>query len=242
MELPANTTISGVVTHDLAWLKAHLILLALVVLLVGGSVYGVESIIARHDHDNFLRQDAIVQQLTQQNQAIQQETKAEIDALMQKNAVLQQEIDFRDRAIAARDAQLKMTQAQVPQLSPTALSAEWQKQIKVGSVQPTQNGYIADAPAAIATVQALEAIPVLQQDVQDLQKSNGNLTTELSNETAIYEAEKKSHASDNAENKAVIDAKTAEIKDVKAQCRKSKLKWFGIGYAAGWLSRKLVGF
>jgi uncharacterized protein HemX len=221
MTTPTDQVVSGTLTHDLAWLRHHVILLAVVILLVLGSVYGIESVIAKHDHENALEKQAIAQTLVQQNQQFQQQTQAQINTLVQQNQLLQTEVGTLATAIATRDSQLRTQQAQVPQMTPDQLSLAWQKSIKnAGNIKPILNGYQVDQSAAVATLQMLEAETTLEVDKADLVKSNNNLQVQLVNETAIYEAEKKAHVSDNAANTAVITAKDAEIKDIKAQNRK----------------------
>jgi len=228
---------------DFDWLKHHVVLLLLVVGLVIGSIYGIESVIANHDHEKDVQMQTLAQTMVQQNQLFQQQTKAEIDTLVQQNAVLIQQNTALASAITSRDTQLRTQQSQVPQLSPDQLSVEWQKDIKnAGNIKPSTGGYLVDQAAAVASLQAIEAVPVLQQDITDLQKSNANLGVQLVNETAIFEAEKKSHGSDNDTNKTVLAAKDAELKDVKAQCRKSKLKWFGLGVVVGFFGRPFAKF
>jgi hypothetical protein len=228
---------------DFDWLKHHVILLLLVVGLVIGSIYGIESVIAKHDHEKDVQMQTLAQTMVQQNQLFQQQTKAEIDTLVQQNAVLIQQNTALASAITSRDAQLRTQQSQVPQLNPDQLSVEWQKSIKnAGNIKPATGGYLVDQSAAVASLQAIEAVPVLQQDVIDLQKSNANLSVQLGNETSIFLAEQKAHASDNASNTAVIYAKDAEIKDVKAQCRKSKTKIAAIAGVIGFIVRHFVGF
>jgi hypothetical protein len=235
---PTPETITQKVTADWTWLKTHIALLFIVGVLVIGSVYGVESLLARHDHQNSVDKQAYAQTLLQQNQQFQQQTQATINSLAQQNAALQAEVGSLATAISARDTQLKTQQAQVPSLTPDQLSVEWQKDIKnAGNIKPSTGGYLVDQQAAIASVQAIEAVPVLEQDVSDLQKANANLQVQFVNEVAIYNDEKKAHASDNASNTATIAAKDAEIKDIKAQARKSKLKWFGLGFLAGFFAR-----
>jgi hypothetical protein len=243
MTTPTDTVVSGTISDDLAWLRHHLILLALVVLLVVGSVYGIESVIAKHDHENALEKQAIAQTLAQQNQQFQSQTQIQINTLVQQNTALQQQIGVLATAITTRDSQLRTQQAQVPQLTPDQLSVEWQKDIKnAGNIKPIlPSGYQVDQAAAVASVQAIEAVPVLQQDIGDLQNSNKNLGVQLVNETAIYEDEKKAHASDNTANAAAIAAQNAKIKDITAQCRKSKLKWFGLGFLAGLFAAHSAG-
>jgi|ERR1700719_1542694 len=229
------TDVVTTIKNDYAWVVHHLILIGIVGALVVASVYGVESVVAKHDHANALQMQALAQTLVQQNQITQQQTKAQIDALTQQNVVLQQQMSGLTTAIANRDAQLILQQNKIPQMSPDQLSVEWQKDIKnAGNIKPSPSGgYSVDQQAAVATVQLLEEAPVLHQDIEDLRKSNMNLGVQLANETVIYEDEKKSHGSDNALNKIVLDAKNAEIKDIKAQCRKSKLKFLGIGIGIG---------
>lgn len=240
---PTDTAISGTLSHDLNFLRHHLILLGLVVVLVAGSVYGILTIIARHDHENFLEKQAFAQTLLQQNQQFQQQTKAQMDALAQSNTILQQEVGTLASAIASRDAQLRTQQAKVPELTPDQLSLEWQKDIKnAGNIKPVlPSGYSVDQAAAVATVQALESEITLELDKADLQKSNANLQSQLANEDAILVMERKSHLSDNQTNQAALAAKDAEIKDVKAQARKSKLKYLGIGYVLGLISGRVLG-
>lgn len=229
-----DTQITSKFTADLGWVKHHVILLALVVLLTFGAVYGVETIIARHDDKNAIVLQTIAQQMQQSNQVLQQQNKAQIDALTQQNLQLQQEVSSLATAIATRDTQLQKTQAQVPQLSPDQLSSEWLARIKnAGNIKPILGGYQVDQSAAVATLQQLESVPVLEEDKKDLEAEIANTAAQLNNETAKFDLEVKSHASDNAANKAALDAKDAEIKKVKADCRKSKLKYGFIGTAVG---------
>jgi hypothetical protein len=233
-----SDTITQKIQADYSWLTHHLLLLGLTGALVLGSVYGVEALLAKHAHEAALDKQAFAQTLLQQNQQFQQQTQATINSLAQQNATLQAEVGSLANAIASRDAQLRTQQAQVPQLTPDQLSVEWQKDIKnAGNIKPSTGGYLVDQQAAIASVQAIEAVPVLEQDVSDLQKQNSSLQVQFVNEVAIYNDEKKAHASDNASNTATISAKDAEIKDIKAQARKSKLKWFGLGFLAGFFAR-----
>lgn len=242
MNPPNDTVVSGTLAHDLAWLRHHLILLALVVVLVFGSVYGILGVIAKHDHENTLEKQALAQTLVQQNQQFQQQTQAQINSLVQQNTALQQQVGVLATAIATRDSQLRTQQAQVPQLTPDQLSVEWQKDVKnAGSIKPSPGGYLVDQMAAVASVQLLEENPVLHKDLDDLKNIKASLQSELNNDAAVLIMEKKSHLSDNQTNTAIITAKDAEIKDVKAQCRKSKLKWFSIGYVAGLISRHVFG-
>jgi hypothetical protein len=242
MNTPTDTVVSGTLSHDLAYLRQHLILLALVLLLAFGGIYGVESLIAKHDHENALEKQAFAQTLQQQNQTFQAQTQSQINTLVQANTVLQQQVGVLATAITTRDSQLRTQQAAVPQLTPDQLSVEWQKDIKnAGNIKPIVGGYQVDQAAAVASVQAIEAVPVLQQDIADLQTSNKNLGVQFVNEVAIYEDEKKAHKSDKDADKATIDARDGTIKDLKSDIRKGRFKWFAIGFIAG-RAAKFFGF
>ena len=220
MSLPTDSTIS----KDLTWVKTHLLLLAIVVLLTFGGIFGVLQVIASHDHDRAVELQTIAQQIGQQNQLLQQQTKAQIDSLTQQNVALQQEIGTLATAIAARDSQLQKTQASVPNLSPDQLSTEWMTRIKnAGQIKPAQSGYAVDQAAAVATVQALESVPVLEQDKYDLQQSNTALSQQLTNESSKFDLEVKAHVSDQTACQADLKAVNAQLKSVKAQARKRNI-------------------
>lgn len=230
MSLPTDTVIS----KDWTWIKTHLALLAVVIILAVGSVYFIEKVIADHDHERAIELQSIAQQIAQQNQTLQQQTKAQIDSLTQTNLALQQEIGSLANAIATRDSQLQKTQQQVPTLTPDQLSAEWSTRIKnAGKITPTPNGYTADQAAAVATVQALESVPVLEQDKHDLQTANANLTNQVANSESKYDLEVKAHVSDNTSCQADLKSANAQLKDVKAQNRKRNIILAIIGFAAG---------
>lgn len=219
---------------DLGWVKTHLFLLAVVIILAVGSVYGIESVIARHDHDRAVELQTIAQQIATQNQALQQQTKQQIDSLTQSNLALQQEVGSLANAIASRDAQLQKTQQQVPTLTPDQLSAAWSTRIKnAGKITPTTNGYTTDQAAAVATVQALESVPVLEQDKRDLQTTNADLTKQVANSESKYELELKAHTSDQTACQADLKSANAQLKDAKAQNRKRNIVLAIIGFAAG---------
>jgi len=231
----------SVIAKDWTWIKTHLALLAVVVILAVGSVYFIEKVIADHDHQRAIELQTIAQQISAQNQTIQQQTKAEIDSLTQNNLALQQEIGALATAIATRDFQLQKTQQQVPTLTPDQLSAEWQTRIKnAGKITPTTNGYTADQAAAVATVQALESVPVLEQDKHDLQVSNADLSKQAANSESKYEQELKAHTSDTTACQADLKSAKAQLTDAKAQARKRNIIAAVLGIAGG-IILKTVG-
>jgi hypothetical protein len=93
---------------------------------------------------------------------------------------------------------------------------------------------------AVATVQALEQIAPLKQEL-------ANETTEERNDQLLIGQQNKNILDLNAQvaGATKLDADhqvqcVDQIKLVKAQAAKSKRRWFIIGYIAGFLSRQFI--
>ena len=224
MTTPNDTTITSKVTADLAWLKGHLILLAIVGVLILGGVYGVETLLANRAHEQFVQQQAMLQTLIQQNQITQQQTKAQIESLTQQNAATQQQFALLAASIAARDAQLFKDRAQVKTLPPVQLSAKWGEVAnEPAPVVDTAGNFITPLPLAQKSVDALITLPVITKDNADLKAQVEKETTIAANNDSKYQAEIKSHDSDNTTCKATVETQKAEIKDLKAGARKREI-------------------
>ena len=85
-----------------------------------------------------------------------------------------------------------------------------------------------DLPTARNIASMVQLLPLLQQDKADLQKA-------LDNETHMYTNEVAAHKKDNEANAKTVTA-------LKADCRRSKLKWLGIGIVIGFVGRGFAGF
>ena len=104
----------------------------------------------------------------------------------------------------------------------------------------TPSGVALDTPSAVATVQALEVVPVLTAQVSNTQKELDNaqsLVTAEGQQVATLNTEVGSLRTQLGDNQAVCQA---QIAVVKAQARKRQRWVFAIGYAAGWVSRQVV--
>ena len=224
MTTPTDSTITSKITTDLAWLKGHLILLAIVGVLILGGIYGVESLQAKHDHEQFLQNQALLQTVVQQNQITQQESKARIDSLAQQNAAVLQQLATLEASIAARDAQLFKDREQVKTLPPVQLSAKWGEAAKEPAPPIDANGnFVAPLPLVQKSVDALITLPVLTQDNADLKKQVQDQTTIATNNDLKFQSEVKAHTSDNNTCKATVETKNSEIKDLKASARKREI-------------------
>jgi len=219
-------------SDDFKWIKAHLILTAIAACLIFGAVYGVESVIAKHDEKNAQAIAAIVDAQTKQNQQFQISIKAQIDTLVQQNQVLESE----NQTLIAALAKRQVIENQVPIKNQNLSAVEAAKAL--GGTSDGDN-VVLELPIARNVVTQVQLVPLLQQDKADLEKSNGLLTTEVVNAQSALDLERKAHESDNTTNAGIIKERDTTISTLKAECRKSKLKWFGIGFVAGYITGKV---
>lgn len=239
MTTPTDTTITSTVSHDLAWLKGHLILLAIVGVLIIGGVYGVETMLANRSHEQFLQQQTILKQFTEQNAQVQQQMKTSIDAFAAQNAALQAQMVTLTTAIVARDGQLMKDRQTVKTLPPAELSAKWGTVAvePAPAIDPSGN-FLVPLPLAQKSVDALIQVPVLTEDKKDLQTQLASETTIATNNDGKYKDEQKAHQSDNEACKQTVATKDAEIKDIKAQGRKREMIIMIVSAIFGFAARR----
>jgi hypothetical protein len=230
---------------DVTWLKTHLILVAIAASLVFGSVYGVESIISKHDDKNAIVLQTLADSQAKANVQFQQGIKLQLDSIAAQNAQLAAENATLINALAARQVVEKKIPVAVASETSLEVAADLKKATNgtVGILKSPDGDLIQlDLPTAKGVLTSVQLVPLLQQDKTDLEKSNGLLQTEVANGVKALDLERTAHANDNTTNAGTIKARDAEIVAVKAECRKSKLKWFGIGVVVGFVGRGFVGF
>jgi hypothetical protein len=230
------------VTDDLNWLKTHLVLLVILVSLTFGGVYGVETLVAKHDASTASQYQAIAAATAAQNATIQAQTQQQIALLAAQNSQLEAQISQLSQAISNRDAELIKQQAKIPALTPVQVASNIQPFLSKGiaTVEPT--GILLDTPASQEVLTQLEELPICKADEADLKAIETKQETEIANLSTSNGSLQTALTSEKASHKADVEADATELVKVKADARKSKLKYLGIGYVAGFLSRKLVGF
>lgn len=162
-------------------------------------------------------------------------------------AAYQQAIDSLDAEnsrlsgfVAQRNATLKQTQEKVKTLQPTELDGEWRKLIEVASQEITATVDKDNTPtfhvsgiAAVNTVDLLEEVPVLQQNLTDTQLIVDNQKKELDTaHTAVIGLTNQVNGL-LIQNQAQDNACKTEVAAVKADARKSKRNWFIGGVITG---------
>lgn len=223
------------------WLQAHekLVIVVLLVALSGwlGTKW-VNHLATADQQKNAVTQQQLSDQKTADAQLAAQvaQTDAQLKDLaaqvMQENAQLANAITQRNDALVVQQAtDQKMTNPQVAQ--------RWQQVVPTASpnsVTPTDSGVSVTQQAARATVADLEKIPVLQKNVGDLQTENDNITKQLDLTNALNTQMVTQIGGLNLQIKDEESACKTQVAALKSADRKSKLKWFGIGFATGFVS------
>jgi uncharacterized protein YlxW (UPF0749 family) len=213
---------------DLGWLKTHLLLLFLVAGLTFGGVYGVEAIVSSHDSATASKFEAIAKDTAAQNAQIQASTQAQI-------ASLTAQVQSLTQAVVARDAQLVKTKAIIPSLTPTQVASAIQPLLSKGTATADPTGAVLLSQEASQEVLGdLEELPVDRADIASLNAIVSNQTTEISSLQTALSSVKTSHQADK-------EANAKEVSALKASARKSKLKWFGLGFVTGLLAGHALG-
>lgn len=226
---------------DIGWLKHHVLLLVVVVGLAFAGLYGVESVIAKHDNQQAIALKAIADFQAEQNKQFQATVTKQLDQLAADNKLLREENTALTTALITR----KKVEDEIPKKNANLTTEQAAFEIAKdthGKATPNGSDVVLDTPTAQTVVSQLELVPLLRQDKADLTLQNGNLEQVVQNGEKALGLEKEAHKSDNMVSAAVIAAKDAEIKSVKASARKGKMKWFGIGVVVGFVGRNLVHF
>ena len=140
-------------------------------------------------------------------------------------------------ALLAALAQRQKTDASLP---PSELANRWYTLVPQAKPTVTPNGIALDNAGAVATVQQLELVPVQQKELVEVQQeklSLQGLLTASAGQVATLNTLVAGKDALLADNAKVCDAR---IKVVQAEARRSKRRWFYIGYALGFLSRQAI--
>lgn len=218
--------------------RHHLILLVLAAVLVTGSVYGVEGVIARHDLENSTKWNSILQTQTAQTVALQKQIASDEEVAAIRDAAYQKTISQLAQTISVRNAQ---TQQQVK--NDASLNAQ-QAAIRLATQTNAQAGEIGvagdtislDLPITRNIISNLDLLETAQADLSDTEKQLA-AQQGLTADAAADDNKQKSLVA--ALQTEVLDsdkACLAQVKTLKAQNRKSKIKIFFVGYVAGFIS------
>ena len=230
--------------HWIQIVKAHerLIIIGISTLSLA---YGTQRVLRAweaHDQRVFQGSQAVLQATIARN-----ESQSQADAILSSQyadlakQVLAQNAQL-EAQITKRDAQVKTQQAQDATLAPPDLIVRWEglAQLPVGSVTSGSGSFQITEPGARQTVQALEVLPALKQDLKDTQAQLVGEQAQVAKQTDVVSGLRTELTGKDTQLVEQAKACNDQVNLVKSQARKGKLKWFAGGYVAGLLTRGIV--
>jgi len=216
------------------FIKAHetLLLVAVAGLGLWFGIGKIDTLIANHDNANLHQATVVAAQQASVNEGLAQQ--AAFQAAQYKE--LAAKLDTQNAALVQANTLLATTLAQRQKtdatLPPSALVARWNILVPQAGAQVSPNGVTLPSVGAVATVQTLEQVPVLQTE---LSNTNGQLANDeqllvagkAQNDTLYNEIDGlRVQITDNS--KVCQD----QIKVIKDAARKSKFHYFLGGVVA----------
>ena len=241
----ATPVITPAVQSGWAWLKAHERLAMLALVLAVGS-FGMSKYFdvsaARADAKYVAAQQQVTDAkansaaLALATAQMQGQYTALVQTLSIQNAQLAASIATRQTAQVAQqtvDAHLPVTEL-VTRLQTLGNAP-------VGSVSVVGGGIDLTLLGAVSVTQTLEQVPVLVQNLAEETKIAGNYQTEVAKSDSLTADLKSQVTGLDTQLTDQTKACTAQVAAVKADARKSKVKWFKIGFVTGFLSGLWAG-
>ena len=224
------------------YVKAHerLVLAGIAAVLLWFAVGHIEGIIARHDNANLQQAQVVAQAQADKTAAIAEQVAQQSAQYASLAAKVQQQNDALMQANVALSTALAKQQHSDATLPPSDLVARWNALVPQAKPTVTATGIAVDTPSAVATLQQLEIIPVQQQELTNTQKELENaqsLVTAEGQQMTTLNTEVGSLRTQLGDNQAVCQA---QIKVVKAEARRSKRRWFAVGFVSGFVTRQWI--
>ena len=234
---PAAPTLASKFTADWQWILKHLVILAIAACLVVGGVYFVDSEIAKHDAATEARYSLVLQQQT----ALTKSVEDRLDANTAQHALEAQQYQAQIAADAAamkqRDALLAVALSKINTMSPTQVQADLQPKLRQGQATVLADGIKLDTEAARDVDAQITEGANAKADLATTKTALTKETTIADNATADLATAKTAIAAEQTKNSDQVKSCNAQIATVKAEARKSKIKWFISGVVSGFLLR-----
>ena len=226
----------------LKWIESHerLLLVAVAGVVLWFGIGRVDSLIARHDNANLQQAQVVAQAQADKTAAIAEQVAQQSAQYASLATKVQQQNDALMQANVALSTALAKQQHTDSTLPPSDLVARWNTLVPQAGATVTPSGVALPAQGAVSTVQALESVPVLTAQVSNTQKELSNaqsLVTAEGQQVATLNTEVGSLRTQLGDNQAVCQAQVAVL---KIEARRSKRRWFIIGYIAGFISRQYI--
>lgn len=194
-------------------IKAHWITAVLVAVLIFGSVYGVEGIISKHDAANDAKWASILKQTQDKTASDEAQLQGTLSQVEAQNTSLAKQIANNNAILATKQAvDLKLTAPQAAQ--------------QLGGTAPDASTVALPVVTADKILSQLAEVETLTTNLADETKIASGLETEVTQQKGVI--------SDlQTQLTASTNSCKAEVTSLNAAARKSKLKWFAIGFITG---------
>lgn len=237
-------TVETVVKKELSWVTHHLILVGVLIGVLFAGVYGVEALIEKHDAEKAQQANIALQVVVDQVKKLEQHQADNDAAVAQREAARDALIQSLVATIAKRDASLQVQIQKNATLTAQQAAARISEQYKTqpGEVVASGDNVLVTLPIARTIVNTFDQLTACAANYSDLQKQLGveqARTTDLKSQIADRDG---TIVGKNTELDKQKSKYEADIALLKAQARKSKLKWFGAGVVVGFVGRQFVKF
>src|SRR5277367_4127275 len=229
----------------------RLIIIVIAALVIWLGYVKITNIIADHDAANLKAAQVVAQQQADQNAALAKQAQANAQQIADDKAQLQvltdrltaqnQQLVNANVALATALTKQQKTDAALPVPDLVNRWAQLAPGTNFTGAIGSGNNVSVTPSNALATVQQLEKVPVLTTQL-------ANETTEKTNVDQLLASANKSIFDLNGQVAGATKLDTdhqaqcvEQIKVVKDEARKSKRRWFIIGYVSGFLSRQFIG-
>ena len=235
MEIPTN--LSQPVQAKISWLKQHetFILVILGLLLVGIVFFKTLDHFAKSEEEKFALITKQLDMQQQENLAMQKEVLDATQTYKDTIAALTKQNQALSAAQASRNTDLATQINRDATLPNSELQARWSELagFQLSEIAATEAGNTLSQNASVKTVQTLEHVPVITQNLKDEQQKTANLEQELGTATNVIGTQTKQVAGLQLEIEDQKKACSQQITAATAKARVSKWKWFGWGVGAG---------
>lgn len=227
-------------SQDWKWITQHLVLLCVIAIATWGGVYEIESLIAKHDQATEARYSLILQQQTAQTQVIENQLKTDEANWTQLNTQLTAQNQQEQQQIAARDAQIQQLITKINQMQPPQLVADLQPKLHQGTATVLSDGVKLDTPAARDVDEQLTQAAATTADLTATKVEVTNLTQLVAKAQDTIDTANKAVGAEQAKYDAQVNDCQAQIKTVKDEAAKSKLKIGFWSFLGGILVKALI--
>lgn len=232
--LAVSQTVHGIIS---AYLKAHERMILVVVIGVGLFFAYSKTLgyLSSRDQLAVQKSTQVLQAQIDVNKKIADQTTKDVQTYQQLVLQLSQQNANIQSSQVKRAVQTKQQQVQDAQLPPAELSQRWTTLLKTdpATVQPNPAGYQVTPATATQTVVQLETIPQLQADIQGEQAITANQQQQIASQDIVVTDLHGQVAGLTKQNVDQTAQCVDQIKLVKAEARKSKIKYFLAGVVAG---------